>query len=360
MAADDLERLSRQLKKDIEDNEKKDSAIAQQVEEAEREIDGEQESDTAVVKRGGKVDKSKGVMQGLRRQEAAAKEALAGLKAIADVHSDELGRMLTVEQIEGAIGDAEKALAIAHGELEEAKLSEGEETIRERLEAAGEGLRVLKKQLTEAENELNQIKGAMSQTEGLHQKRAAAAARVEELVHQTERETLESEAYDRLYALFEECREKQLGSVMGPIHDRILRWMRLLRIGDFQSIRFNDHLLPEKLVAGDGATEWTLGEQSIGTIEQLAMMVRLALGSMLSTQEEPAVAVLDDPLTHSDLVRLDRMRAVLKNASAGDPDSTPPAGPLQIIVFTCHPEWFAMDGATVIDLSKPEVLSRSY
>ena len=40
---------------------------------------------------------------------------------------------------------------------------------------------------------------AMSQSEGLHQKRAAAASRVEELTRQTERETLEADAYDRLY-----------------------------------------------------------------------------------------------------------------------------------------------------------------
>ncbi len=40
-------------------------------------------------------------------------------------------------------------------------------------------------------------------------------------------------------------------------------------------------------------------------------MVRLALGSdLLSTPEDPAVAVLDDPLTHNDVVRLDRMRGI--------------------------------------------------
>ena len=87
-------------------------------------------------------------------------------------------------------------------------------------------------------------------------------------------------------------------------------------------------------------------------------MVRLALGSTLSTPAEPVVAMLDDPLTHSDVMRLDLMRAVLKNAAGGDPGTTPPAGPMQIVVFTCHPEWFAIDGARIVDLGKPEVLSR--
>jgi uncharacterized protein YhaN len=145
---------------------------------------------------------------------------------------------------------------------------------------------------------------------------------------------------------------------MGPVHNRVLRWMRLLRIGNYRSILFNDQFLPEKLMAADGASEMPMGEESTGTIEQLALMVRLALGSLLSTPEEPVVAMLDDPLTHSDRVRLDMMRAVLKSASAGDGGSTPPSGPMQIVVLTCHPEWFAIDGAKVVDLSRSDVLSK--
>jgi uncharacterized protein YhaN len=145
---------------------------------------------------------------------------------------------------------------------------------------------------------------------------------------------------------------------MLPIHDRVLRWMRLLRIGGYESIRFNDQFLPERLIAGGGASEWLLGEESTGTVEQIGLMVRLALGSLLSSPEEPAVAMLDDPLTHSDVVRMDRMRAVLKNAAGGDTSSAPPAGPLQVIVFTCHPEWFEVDGAISIDLARADVLSR--
>ena len=153
-------------------------------------------------------------------------------------------------------------------------------------------------------------------------------------------------------------REKQLGTVMGPIHDRVVRWMRLLRIGGYQSIRFNDQFLPETLLSGDGVTELALGEESTGTIEQLGPMVRLALGSTLSTVDEPVTAILDDPLTHSDVTRLNLMRAVLKNAAAGDVSSQPPAGPLQTLVFTCHPEWFQFDGARVVDLGSAEVLKR--
>jgi predicted nucleic acid-binding Zn-ribbon protein len=295
----------------------------------------------------------------LRRQEADAKIKQATLNATAEAARKTLERMRAADELESAFREAEKTMAAAQRELESARLTDSEQSINGRLSAANDGLRALQSRLTVVEKEFHEIKGAMSQSEGLHQKRAAAAARVEGLNRQTERDRLQSESFDRLYAIFEECRDKQLGAVMGPIHDRVLRWMRLLRIGGYELIRFNDQFLPDKLVAGDGAMELALEEESTGTIEQIGLMVRLALGSVLSSSAEPAVAVLDDPLTHSDVVRMDRMRAVLRNAAAGDATSAPAAGPLQIIVLTCHPEWFAVEGAKVVDLSKAEVLRRT-
>jgi hypothetical protein len=51
------------------------------------------------------------------------------------------------------------------------------------------------------------------------------------------------------------------------------------------------------------------------------------------------------------------MRGVLR-AAAGDAASTPPAGPLQIIVLTCHQEWFSIGGAKVVDLGDAKILER--
>jgi chromosome segregation ATPase len=354
-----LEQMTRQLKKDIGELETNIATRGNEVKKLEREIEGNPDTETPVSKRSDKLEKKRNDIIGLRQQDAAAREQFTMLNATAEVHRTNLERMPTTDQIERAVKHAETTVNNARNELESAKLSEREETIHERLETVNEALRMLHLQLTTDEREYHQIEGALRLTEGLHQKRSAAAIRVEELTRQTQQEMLQSEAFDRLYALFEECRDRKIETVMGPIQDRILRWMRLLRIGGYQSMRFNDQFLPEKLIASGGAIELSLGEESTGSIEQIGLMVRLALGSALSTPEEPAVALLDDPLTHSDVIRLDLMRAVLKNATQGDSAAKPPAGPLQIIVFTCHPEWFAIDGAKIIDLSKPDVLSRS-
>jgi hypothetical protein len=346
----EIERAERALRDQISANKKLTDARQKELDELEREIDGSAQVGSSPAKR-------TPAAPGLRQKASDARERLATLTAAAI--REELDRFATADEIETAIVKANNALVIAREQLLAARLNEGEETIRERLDSAKEALQAIQFQLTEAEREFNKLEGELSTSEGLHQKRAAAAARVDQLSQSTQRELLEAEAYDRLYGLFEECRDKQLGAVLGPIHDRVVRWMKLLRIGGYETIRFNDQFLPEKLVASGGATELTLGEESTGTIEQIALMVRLALGSVLSTPAEPVMAVLDDPLTHSDRIRLDRMRAVLKSAAAGDSNSVPPAGPVQIAVFTCHPEWFAIDGAKVVDLGQSDVLSRA-
>jgi energy-coupling factor transporter ATP-binding protein EcfA2 len=358
MDAADLERLATQRKREIEANETEIAVRQREIRELEIEIDGNADAVGASAARNDRAEPHATAAAGLRHQAVAAKERLASFRATADAVRDQLSRMSSAERIEDSVREADRALQTARLELDAAALSEGELTIRDRLDTAKEGLQATEGRLAEAEREFHQIEAVLRLSEGLHQKRAAAATRVEELHRRVERESLERDAYDRLYGLFEECREKQLGAVMAPIEDRVLRWMRLVRIPDYQSIRFNDKFLPDQLIARDLTTELMLEEESTGTIEQIALMVRLALGSVLSTQAEPVVAVLDDPLTHSDVVRLDRMRAVLKNASAGDTGTVPPAGPLQIVVFTCHPEWFALDGAKLIDLSQENVMSR--
>jgi hypothetical protein len=52
------------------------------------------------------------------------------------------------------------------------------------------------------------------------------------------------------------------------------------------------------------------------------------------------------------------MRVILRRAAEGDPNLNPPAGRLQVLIFTCHPEWFRDEQALVIDLENPEVMTR--
>jgi hypothetical protein len=286
-----------------------------------------------------------------RARLTAAKEELAACKAKVRSSREHLGRLPSTEEIGRRVEEADRALRQARDRLAATELNDEERTIDDRLKAAEAAVRALEQQHRENAEKLGRIRGRLEESEGLHARRMSAAARAQELTTLIESESLDRDALDRLYELFEECREKQLGALVAPIQRRVLGWMRLLELGDYRELRFTDAFLPEKLMSRDGSTEFALEEESVGAQEQIGMLVRLALGSTLSSAKEPAVAILDDPLTHCDVRRLAVMRMILRRAAEGDLQLTPPAGPLQIIILTCHPEWFRDDGATVVDLS---------
>ena len=293
-----------------------------------------------------------------RQAETSAKEALAGCKAKANSTREELDRLRSKEGITQRVEDASRARVEAELQLKLTELTNDECTIDERLVAAEEAEIALERQIEENTKKYHEIKGRLSASEGLHSHRSSVAARVDELTRLTEHESLEKDAVDRLYALFEACREKQLGTLMSPIHDRVLGWMRFVAIGDYREMRFNDAFLPDRLMSRDGTADFAIAEESTGAQEQIGMFVRLALGSILASACDPAVAILDDPLTHCDIGRLNKMRVILRRAAQGDQNVIPPGGPLQIIILTCHPEWFRDEKATVIDLENPDVMSR--
>lgn len=69
---------------------------------------------------------------------------------------------------------------------------------------------------------------------------------------------------------------------------------------------------------------------SLGTREQVAVLVRLAFAELLAEQERPASVILDDSLAFSDDERLDRLFDVLTSASRR----------VQILVLTCREQVF--------------------
>src|SRR6185503_2739248 len=84
----------------------------------------------------------------------------------------------------------------------------------------------------------------------------------------------------------------------------------------------------------DGARE-ELASLSVGTREQLAVLVRLALAGLLKEREgEAPCLILDDALVYADEWRFEAMKAILQRA----------ARDLQILVLTCRPrEYFGLD-----------------
>ena len=83
---------------------------------------------------------------------------------------------------------------------------------------------------------------------------------------------------------------------------------------------------------------------SIGTREQIAVLVRLAMADLLREQGKPVMLILDDPLVNSDDGRFEGMARALRKAARN----------LQILILTCHKDRYKSLGAKTIQLMQPE------
>ena len=207
----------------------------------------------------------------------------------------------------------------------------------------------LQQQLDQCTNDLNQARGQLHLIAGhVGSERLAQQQEAVNLAHAEalERELTERAALRLLREIenVEAERATHLGRALaGPITEAF----RALTGGRYGPISLTPDLKTEHLEANGGARE--LENLSVGTREQLATLLRLAIAGYLHT-----AIVLDDQLVHSDSERLAWFSERLR-ASACDHDH-------QVIVFTCRPGDYLRgdgsdDGVTAVNLAA--LVSRS-
>ena len=125
----------------------------------------------------------------------------------------------------------------------------------------------------------------------------------------------------------EAARTSHLGRTLaGPVTETF----RALTGGRYGQLGLDPDLRTHDIAAVGGQRD--VSELSVGTREQLATLIRLAIAGHLKT-----ALILDDQLVHSDEERLRWFRETLR-ASAVDHGH-------QVIVFTCRPGDYLQDGA---------------
>jgi hypothetical protein len=268
--------------------------------------------------------------------------------------SDELKRSGDEPTLQTALSEATKKRGAAQEHLNAAQLSESEKTIPQRLKDAQTAVGLRRERLNDLRGEIERHRGRLEASEGLHPKLSNAEAELEDAQKTLSRATLAANAHKRLRDLFEECRNSRVQCVMGPIEKRVLEWAESVGLREYRQFRFGDQFLPEGVIVRTDQTAQprSLQEESYGIGEQLSLLVRLALGGVLAKGEQQ-VAILDDPLAHADRLKHERILELLRRASEGAVDSDPPAGPVQILILTCHPDRFDhLPGATQINLAE--------
>ena len=124
---------------------------------------------------------------------------------------------------------------------------------------------------------------------------------------------------------------------LSPVLNRVRPYLQLLFPGADIRIDENLHIAG---VVRDAGYEEAFDHLSMGTQEQIAVLVRLAFAEMLVEQGHAATVVLDDALVFSDDRRMGRIFDILNMAARN----------VQVIVFTCREQLFEGLGGRQLSL----------
>ena len=144
-----------------------------------------------------------------------------------------------------------------------------------------------------------------------------------------------------LRAAESEARERYLAPVVDRVHPYLQMLFPNAEIGMDEDLNITG-------MSRRAGYEESFDHLSMGTQEQIAVLVRLAFAEMLVDQGAPAAVILDDALVFSDDKRMRLMFDVLSHA----------AQRVQIVVFTCREQLFEGLGAHQLHLASgdPESL----
>lgn len=143
----------------------------------------------------------------------------------------------------------------------------------------------------------------------------------------------EAEALDLLATVLKAAEAEAKELFLAPVLSKVAPYLRL--VIPEAKLMLDDNLEISSIERDGRAEPYEL--LSVGTREQISVLVRLAFAVYLREKGFPAMVILDDTLVYSDPDRFDHMQLALRKA----------AETVQIIVLTCRPrEWRSL-GAPV-------------
>ena len=177
----------------------------------------------------------------------------------------------------------------------------------------------------------------MAEGEGLDETIARKNREValgEEDVRRLEREV---KILTLLLATLREAEQQAKERYLSPVLKRVRPYLQILFPNSDIILDHNLHITG---VMRERSYEEAFEHLSMGTQEQIAVLIRLAFAEMLVDQGQPATVVLDDSLVFSDDHRIRRMFDILNHASRK----------VQVLVLTCREQLFEELGGRTLSL----------
>ena len=306
-----------------------------------------------------------------RAQEARDTQTTA--RAALDAPEEEMGRIRTEwGSVKTRYDDAEERLKTLKNRLTEAEEQVADDDLEAAVTSARKALEAQKKAVLALEKQregetLAQLEARISRLETALQKRHDKRSELREQVArlQSHIEALEGTGLDEAGAqktreldFADEQRKRYEREVsvltlllstlrsaeteakeryLSPVLQRVRPYLQLLFPGAKIAIDENLHIVG---VVRENDYEESFAHLSMGTQEQIAVLVRLAFAEMLVEHGHPATVVLDDALVFSDDRRMGRMFDILNLVGKK----------VQIIVLTCREQLFEGIGGKHLSL----------
>ena len=273
----------------------------------------------------GQIKNARGAKQVAIDRLAAARQE----RADANITADLLKARDEADAVRRALEEAEAELSAADPESLETRLNNA----RQAAERARGSL-----QSNETRQNALRIGLAIRGEDGLHTRHDDAASRLRHLEREHQSIEARAQATRLLHDTFSQRRQEARQRYVVPLKDRIEQLGRIVFNPSF-SVDIDESLrIVRRKLDGDTLR---VDQLSAGTLEQLAVISRLACAAIVSPDGAGAPVIIDDALGWSDPDRLERMGAAI--AAVG--------GQCQVIILTCTPGRYAHIGkATTIRL----------
>ena len=284
---------------------------------------GELQTEIATLQ--GRYDESKDRLERLHVEVAQAE---------ADCSNDDL---------QSGIDSARTALSEQETAIERLEGQRGDETLPQLEARTGRLEKALQERRDKRSNLKERIAGLRSRVEaaegaGLDEAIEQQARELELAEEEKRRQDREVEVLSLLLSTLRGAEQEAKEQYLSPVLKRVRPYLQLLFPG--ADIRIDENLHIAGVVREAGYEE-AFNHLSMGTQEQIAVLIRLAFAEMLVEQGHPATVVLDDALVFSDDRRMARIFDILNMAARN----------VQVIVFTCREQLFEGLGGRQLSLA---------
>ena len=130
--------------------------------------------------------------------------------------------------------------------------------------------------------------------------------------------------------------DRRARELVAPVAELVDRWLQHVTGRRYRGLALDDKLVPLEVRPARYHEALPLESLSYGTYEQVVVLLRLALGALLS-REERQLVILDDRLVNADAERLERFCEVLAEVASS----------CQVLLATCDEAPFRRLGAKV-------------